>query len=382
MPGGAAEFLALHFGTTIHRMPAVTLSAPIDPAPASVCIMRLSAIGDTCHVVPVLRTLQQAWPNAKFSWVIGRVEARLMSLLPDIEFIVIDKRAADKRSAARQLRDQLGIRRFDVLLHMQLALRSSLLAARITATRRIGFDRARARELQWLFTNERIAPRAREHVLDSFFGFAMAAGVGTRLLRWDLPLPPRAQDYARELIPDGVATLVVSPCSSHAARNWLAERYAAVIDHAVRQLGLRVILCGGRSAAERAMGDAIQRASSAPLVNQIGKDTLPELLALLARASVLLAPDSGPVHMATMVGTPVVGLYAATNPQRSGPYLSRQWCVDRYDAAAQRYCGKSAAQLAWTRKIETPGVMELIETSAVLQRLEALQTAGLLSSRA
>ncbi|MEO7774949.1 MAG: glycosyltransferase family 9 protein, partial [Steroidobacteraceae bacterium] len=324
---------------------------------SAVCILRLSAIGDTCHVVPVLRTLQQARPDTKFTWVIGRVEARLMSLLPDIEFIVIDKRGADKRSAALQLREQLRGRRFDVLLHMQLALRASLLAARIPARRKIGFDRARARELQWLFTNERIAPRQREHVLDSLFGFTEALGITERVLRWDIPLPGGAQDYARRLIPDGTPTLVVSPCSSHAARNWLEDRYAAVIRHAAQHHALKVILCGGHSPAEVAMGAAIERAAGVELVNQIGKDTLPELLALLARASVLLAPDSGPVHMATMVGTPVLGLYAATNPQRSGPYLSRQWCVDRYDDAARRFCGKSAEELPWTRKIELPGVM-------------------------
>lgn len=358
------------------------MRAVSNSAPASVCILRLSAIGDTCHVVPVLRTLQRAWPTTRFSWVIGRVEARLMSLLPDIEFIVIDKRRADKRSAARQLREQLGRRRFDVLLHMQLALRASLLAARIAADRKIGFDRARARELQWLFTNERIAPRTREHVLDSLFGFAVAAGVTARDLRWDLPLGQAARDYASRLIPDGVAALVVSPCSSHAARNWLPDRYAAVIEHAVRRLGMQVILCGGRSATEAAMGEAIQSASRVPIVNQIGKDTLPELLALLARAAALIAPDSGPVHMATMVRTPVLGLYAATNPQRSGPYLSREWCVDRYPAAALRYCGKPADQLAWTRKIEHPGVMELIGTGEVLERLEQMHAAGLLRSRA
>jgi heptosyltransferase I len=373
MSGGPAEFTAHHLGADSHRMPAV---------PESVCILRLSAIGDTCHVVPVLRTLQRAWPHTRFSWVIGRVEARLMSLLPDIEFIVIDKRGADKRSPLQQLRAQVGGRRFDLLLHMQLSLRASLLAARIRAPRKLGFDRARARELQWLFTNERIAPRQREHVLDSLFGFPAALGISGRELRWEVPLPAVSQDYAHSLIPAGVATLVVSPSSSHAARNWLAERYAAVIGHAVERHGLQVILCGGRSTNELALGAAIEKLARVPLRNQIGKDTLPDLLALLARSSALLAPDSGPAHMATMVNTPVLGLYAATNPRRSGPYLSLRWCVDRYEAAAQRYCGKSAAELPWTRKIEVPGVMELVETAAVVERLDQMGAAGLLGWRA
>jgi heptosyltransferase I len=174
------------------------------------------------------------------------------------------------------------------------------------------------------------------------------------------------------LIPDSQPTLVISPCSSHVLRNWRAERYAAVADHAVKAHGMRVILAGGPSALEREMGVAIERATPAPLINQIGRDTLPQLLALLARARVLLTPDSGPAHMATMVGTPVIGLYAATNPERSGPYLSRQWCVNAYGQAARQFRGKEPEQLPWTAKIEVPGVMDLIEVAHVTAKLDEL----------
>ncbi len=218
---------------------------------------------------------------------------------------------------------------------MQLSLRASLLSALVPARVRLGFDRARARELQWLFTNARIAPRRDEHVLDSFQGFLAALGIEPGRLHWELPLPPDAQRYAAGLIPDHRPTLLISPCSSHPLRNWRPERYAAIAAYAAHEHGMRVILCGGRSADELAMAAAIERTASATLINQIGRDTLPQLLALLARATVLLSPDSGPVHMATMVGTSVIGLYAATRPQRCGPYLSQQWCVDRYPQAAR-----------------------------------------------
>jgi len=122
------------------------------------------------------------------------------------------------------------------------------------------------------------------------------------------------------------------------------------------------------------MGAAIQAAARAAPVDQIGKDTLPELLGLLSRSTVLLSPDSGPVHMATMVGLPVIGLYAATNPARVGPYFSRRWCIDRYDEAARRFLGKPAAQIPWTTKIERPGVMDLIGVSEVAAKLDALMT--------
>src|ERR1700722_11373027 len=155
--------------------------------PDSLCILRLSAIGDTCHVVPVVRTLQRLWPATALTWVIGRVEAQLMSLLPGVEFITIDKRAG--LAGARTLRSALAGRRFDVLLHMQLSLRASLTSTLIASRIRLGFDHARARELQWLFTNAQIAPRRREHVLDSFQGFLGALGLQQGNLSWDLPLP-------------------------------------------------------------------------------------------------------------------------------------------------------------------------------------------------
>jgi len=320
-----------------------------------------------------VRTLQRVWPTTQLTWIIGRAEAQLMRLLPGVEFITVDKRAG--LVGARDLRAALRGRRFDLLLHMQLSLRSSLISARVRARIRLGFDRARARELQWLFTNAQLAPARNQHVLDSFLGFLAALGVEQRDLEWNLPLPPQAQRYAAALLPDQRPTLIISPCSSHAARNWRPERYAAIADHAARVHAMQVILCGGRSEPERELGAAIERLASVQLVNQIGRDTLPQLLALLARASVLLAPDSGPVHMATMVGTPVIGLYAATRLERSGPYLSRQWCVDRYDAAARRFRGCSAARLPWHEKIEHPAVMDLIEIADVRERLDALMAA-------
>ena len=343
---------------------------PLAEPPRSVCILRLSAIGDTCHVVPIVRTLQQAWPATQLTWIVGRTEARLMSLIEGVEFITVNKGAG--LAAWRALRAQLRGRHFDVLLHMQLALRASLAALAVPATIKLGFDRARARELQWLFTNRRIAANTREHVLDSFFGFPAALGIRERLLRWDVPLPAAARAYAERLIPDARPTLVISPCSSHARRNWSDERYAALARHAVNRHAMRVILAGGPGAAERRAGEAIARSAGVAVANQVGQDTLPELLALLARATVLLSPDSGPLHMATMVGTPVIGLYAATNPARSGPYLSGRWCVDAYPRAARAFRGCEPQELPWGHKIEEPGVMDLIGVEEVTARLDEL----------
>ena len=342
--------------------------------PRHVCLLRLSAIGDTCHALAALRAFQSAWPQTKVTWIIGKLEAKLMTaLLPEIEFITFDKGATLEE--LRRLRGTLSERHFDLLLHMQLSIRASLISSLVSAPIKLGFDRGRARELQWWFTNARIAPIASEHVLDSFMGFARACGLDPAAPRWDIDLSADALEYARDIITDDRPTLALSPCSSHTARNWAVERYAAVADYAVNVHGMRVVLVGGRSAIEARMGAAIAAAARVEVVNQIGKDTLPELLGLLSKSTVLLSPDSGPVHMATMVGLPVIGLYAATNPERAGPYYSRHWCVDKYDAAARKYFGRPAAQIPWTTKIERSGVMDLIGVDDVTAKLDALMAA-------
>jgi heptosyltransferase I len=336
-----------------------------------VCLLRLSAIGDACHAVAALRAFQSAWPQTRFTWIIGKLEAKLMTaILPEIEFITFDKSAT--LGELWRLRGALRARRFDLLLDMQLSFRASLVSSLVSAPIKLGFDRARARELQWWFTNATIAPAAHEHVLDSFMGFARACGIEPGAPRWDVNLPADALEYARGIVSDERPTLLISPCSSHTARNWSAERYAAVADYAAHVHHMRVVLVGGRSAIEAEMGARIAAAMRFAVVNQIGKDTLPELLGLLSQSTVLLSPDSGPAHMATMAGLPVIGLYAATNPARAGPYYSRPWCVDKYDAAAQKYLGKPAAQIPWTTKIERSGVMDLIGVSDVTAKLDAL----------
>jgi heptosyltransferase I len=339
--------------------------------PQAVCLLRLSAIGDACHAAAALYALQRAWPQTRFSWIIGKLEAKLMSaILPDVEFIIFDK-SATARELLR-LRRSLAARRFDLLLDFQLSLRASLASILVRSPLKLGFDRARARELQWLFTNRQIAPATSQHVLDSFMGFVQACGIEPGPPSWNIHLPESARAYADELIRDDRPTLVISPCSSHMPRNWSMERYAAVADHAAAVHGMRVILVGGRSAQERTLGAAISSAVRVPLVNQIGKDTLPELLALLSKSTVLLSPDSGPAHMATMVGLPVIGLYAATRTARAGPYYSRQWCIDKYEDAAQMIFGKPATAIPWTEKIERPGVMDLIHVNEVTAMLDAL----------
>ncbi len=239
-------------------------------------------------------------------------------------------------------------RRFDVLLHMQMSLRASLLSLLIPAQVKLGFDRGRAKDFQWLFTNQTIQPGAQQHVIESFFGFIEALGITQRVLRWDIPIPKRAIAFAESSLPGDVPTLVISPCSNMSYRNWNAARYAA------EKCGMRVALTGGPFAVEHEYARTICAAARHPIINLIGKTDLKQLLALLAKATVVIAPDSGPAHLATAVGTPVIGLYATTNPDRARPYLSAEYVVNRYPEAVMAKHNTTVDRVPWGTPIKAP----------------------------
>ena len=323
-------------------------------------------------MVPVVRTLQTFWPATRLTWIVGRVEAKLVGDIPGVKFIIFEK--SNGWRAYRTLRQQLNGHQFDALLHMQVSIRANLASLFVKAPVRLGYDRARTKDLHRFFVNQQIPAGNRQHVLDSFFSFTETLGLNQKQLRWDIPLPAEAQAYAQNALPGNQPTLIISPCSSHKLRNWTTARYAKVADYAINVHNMRVALCGGPSQLERDYGDAIVRNMKSVPINLIGKDTLKRLLATLARATAILCPDSGPAHMATCVGTPVIGLYAASNVQRSGPYSSRHWCVDRYDAVARKFRNKPASEIPWGTKLEYPGAMELITVEDVIEKLDALMS--------
>jgi len=345
---------------------------PPDHQPERLCILRLSALGDATHTLPVVRAIQDHWPGTRISWIIGKLERRLLGDLEGVEFIVFDKRGG--WAEVTKLRAALRERRFDVLLHMQVAARANLLSRLIRAPLRLGWDRGRSRDFHHWFSNCQVAAVPFQHQVQGFLEFPRALGIRVDTPRWDLPITAAADDWAAQQLPGDQPTLLISPCSSHALRNWRPAYYAAVADHAAGQLGMRVVLSGGPSALERETAQAIEAAMGTRCINLVGKDTLEQSKALLHRAELVLTPDAGPAHIASALGTPVLGLYAATWSRRSGPYNSLDLCVDHYEEAARRFRGKQASELRWGHRIEEPGVMDLVQPAEVIERLEyALQ---------
>ena len=292
-----------------------------------------------------------------------------MEGIDDIDFVVFDKSRG--RAAYRDVRNELRDKRFDIALCMHASLRANLLIRSLPARVRLGFDRARARDFQWLFTSRRIPAAFGEHAMEAMMAFATAIGAAERDLRWDVPLSRADRDYAAQYAGNDGPLVVISPCSSQRARNyrnWSVESYAAVIAHLESRYNANVVLTGGRSDLERDYGDRL--AAAGQVTDLIGRTTLKQLAALLAAAELVICPDSGPAHMATALGTTVIGLYATSNPDRTGPYLSQKYTINRYPDAINRYLGKNVKDLRWGQRVRHPDAMELITIDDVVQSID------------
>lgn len=323
-------------------------------------------------MLPVVHTLRHCWPETRLTWIIGGAEAVLPEGLEGVEFVTFRKHLGWR--AYRQLASELRARRFDRLFLMQVSLRAGLASLAVRAPARCGFDAARAREGHGLFVNRRIAAQDRPHVVDGFLGFLEAAGIDAAdfRIRFDLPEDRQARAYAQRHLPQAGGAVVVSPCASNPERNWRRDRYAQVADHLMGEHGLGVVFTSSPEPSQTRFVDQVcAQMRHAPL-NLAGQTTLQQTLSLMRRARFVLAPDSGPAHLGTVAGVPVLGLYATSPPGRTGPYHSRAWCVDAYDRAARYLLGKSAEELPWGQKLHGRDVMGLIETDEVILRIEEL----------
>ena len=357
----------------------------------SICILRLSAIGDVCHALAVVQAIAAHYPHAEITWVIGRVEAALFKHVPNIRFVIFDKKLGF--GAYKKLRKDLP-QRFDVLLHMQVALRANLAAACIKAKRKIGFAKHLSKELHSLVIDERAAAGPMPHVLESFAAFAHAIGVPPFKPEWSIPITVEDAQWAEQLIalhsaPSALQTalqdstaqhpdaknkmakkiLVVSPAASKAERNWLPERYAAVMDYA-NQKGFVIFLTGGPSEMEQELASQIIAQCKSYVINLVGKSNLTQLLALLNKAGVVLSPDSGPAHMATTQGVPVIGLYAHSNPARTGPYNSQAYVCEVYHTHLFAQTGKTYDAQVWGKRVKGENLMADITVESVIKRFD------------
>jgi len=331
-----------------------------EPAPHRICVVRTSALGDVIHALALVNGLRDGFPAAHITWVLHPVPWQAVRHQPAVDrFVVFPRRGLSGwRHLARELRRE----RFDLLLLPQVSLKAGLVAALAHADRKVGFDRARSRELHGMFINRRLPPREGGHVQDAYLEFLDYLGIGGRTPRWDLAFTAEER-RAREAYFAGLgrpaAAFVVA--SSNPEKDWPAESFAKVMEH-VAGRGLQPIIVGGPSPRERRLAEVITaRCGAAVRVELV--ESVRETLWQLAGAALVVSPDTGPLHAAVALGVPTIGLYGYSDPRRCGPYRAfGELLVDRFN--------DPGSELRPIRRVTRRGRMALISPAEVIAKVD------------
>ena len=325
-------------------------------------IVMMSAVGDAVHVLPVINALKRHQPTTHITWVLQPGPATLVRGHQAVDDIVLFDRAKGLRAFA-DVRRELSVRRFDVVINLQVYFKAGIVTSFTRAPVKLGFDRARARDFNWFFTNRKIPSHALgQHVQDQYFEFLTALGVPHEPVGWDLGPWSHERPWQQEFfsrIDRPAAAIVVA--TSKPQKDWLPERWADVVDALYADYGLQPVLVGGRSPRELHAEQVItERARHRP-VSALGS-WLRNLVGILDGSVLVLAPDTGPLHMAVALDRPVVSLIGYTNPKRTGPYRRfHDLIVDAYGDPGEHYPLSMETRLDRMPRIAVRDVMEKVE---------------------
>ncbi len=328
--------------------------------PDNICIVMMSAVGDTVHVLPVINALKRSNPGAKITWVLQPGPAALVRGHQSVDEIVVFDRSRGLKAFA-DVRRVMAPKRFDLVINLQVYFKAGIVTAMTGAPVKLGFDRARARDMNWLFTNRRIPSHEVQHVQDQYFEFLAALGVSPDPIEWDLGPWAQEREWQRNFVSSierPIASIVVA--TSKPEKDWLPARWAEVADSLDRDFGMQVVLVGGRSerelAAERIV---LERARQKPR-SMLGSG-LRNLVSILDASSLVLSPDTGPLHMSVALNRPVISLMGYTNPRRTGPYRRfHDLIIDAYGDPGEQYPISMQNRAGRMKRIEPRHVMERV----------------------
>jgi len=340
--------------------------------PDNICIVMMSAAGDAVHVLPVVNALKRVNPKTRITWVLQPGPAALVRGHRSVDEIIIFDRARGWRAFA-DVRSELAKRSFDLVINLQVYFKAGIVTAFTQAPVKLGFDRSRARDFNWLFTNNKIPARPVQHVQDQYFEFLAALGVSPEPVEWDLGPWHKEHAWQREFSASTdrpIASIVVA--TSKPEKDWIPERWAEVCDALHERFGMQVVLVGGRSERElNAERIVMERTRHKPR-SELGSG-LRKLVAILDASSLVLSPDTGPLHMSVALDRPVISLMGYTNPKRTGPYRKfKDLVIDAYGDPGEDYPISMENRPGRMKRIETRDVLEKV---ALWQRRYAGVTA-------
>jgi heptosyltransferase I len=332
--------------------------------PDNICIVMMSAVGDAVHVLPVLNALKRANPKTRITWVLQPGPAALVRGHRSVDEIIVFDRASGWRAFA-DVRTELAKRKFDLVINLQVYFKAGIVTAFTRAPVKLGFDSSRARDFNWLFTNKKIPAHPVQHVQDQYFEFLSALGVSPEPVKWDLGPRPDERAWQREFKASTdrpIASIVVA--TSKPEKDWMPERWAEVCDALYQKFGMQVVLVGGRSERELNAERVVMERTRHKPRSELGSG-LRKLAAILDASSLVLSPDTGPLHMSVALNRPVISLMGYTNPKRTGPYRKfHDLIIDAYGNPGEDY------PISMENR---PGRMKRIEAAHVLEKVALWQ---------
>ena len=325
----------------------------------SICILRLSSIGDITHIIPIISTIRNEYPQSKISWVIGKTEYQLVKKIKDIEFIVVDK--SKTFDSIVELRSLFKTNKFDVVLHMQKSLRSKLISKVISGRVNVTFNDI---------------DTTQSHVVDHFFGFLEKINIEKRILDWQHKsiLSDNEVFIKKNKLQELRPFIAINPFTSVRSNNfreWNYDNFATISEYCKNQFSLNTIILGKTNRERIDKLRACFKPNSAT-VDLINKTSLSEMLTVLSLSKLYIGPDSGTLHMARIVDIPIIGLYATSNPHRTGPYQKMEYVINKYEEAVKKYLNMKDKSVRWGERVRNADAMNLITINDVKDKIKKI----------
>ena len=322
--------------------------------PSSICVLRLSSIGDITHMIPVIKTIQHNLPKSDITWIIGKTEYPLVKNMKEVRFIIIDK--SKNLKSIINLKNEIKGEEFDVLLHMQKSLRSKILSLFIAAKKKLDYKNTKMPE--------------ESHVLDTFFYFLEEIGIKKRQLDWSLDFDPPDN----EVLKKKRKYAVFNPFTSSRRfnyREWKLKNYELIAKYLSEKYDIDSIMVGGNNNYEIEGSKKID--SNDFIYNLVGKTNLQELCGIVKKCQFYIGSDSGTMHIASMFAKPTIGLFATSNPKRTGPYQNQKYIINKYNEALETYMNTCEDNVRWGTRVRNKSAMSLISIDHVIEMIDKVQ---------
>lgn len=323
----------------------------------SICILRLSSIGDITHIIPIISTLQKYMSNCDITWIIGKTEYELVKNLIGINFIVMDKN--------KTLDSLLGMHRFsksgpfDIVLHMQKSLRSKLVGKVIKGKINVTFNDIDTDNC---------------HVMDSFFSFLKKIDINEKVLDWQTGSIIEENYIEKINLDKSNSYVAINPFTSERINNyreWNYDNYGTIAEYLSNEYSIKTIFLGKVGKEKEMIFNEHVNANS-NIINLINKTSLIEMFSVLSMCKFYIGPDSGALHMANMLELPIIGLYATSNPLRTGPYSNQKYVINKYNEATLKFINKESTDLKWGERVRDKKAMKLISLTDVKSKIKEI----------